>query len=71
LQALVKQDLLQGTNTCKLKFCEHCVIGKKIKVKFGTMIHCTEEIHDYIDTDIWGPNMTTSISGNHYFVSFI
>jgi len=27
---------LKGGRTCKLDFCEHCVIGKKTKVKFGT-----------------------------------
>ena len=38
LHALSKQDLLKGATTCKLKFCEHCVIGKKTKVKFYTAI---------------------------------
>ena len=32
LQALTKQGLLKGSRTYKLEFCEHCVIGKKIKV---------------------------------------
>ena len=48
LQALAKQGLLKGARTCKLKFCEHCVIGKKTKVKFGTMTHCTKGILDYV-----------------------
>jgi len=55
LQALAKQGLLKGARTCKLKFCEHCVIGKKTKVKFGTMTHCTEGILDYVHTDVWRP----------------
>ena len=29
LQAPAKQGLLKGVKTCKLEFCEHCVIGKK------------------------------------------
>ena len=29
LQALAKQALLKGTRTCKLEFCEHCVIEKE------------------------------------------
>jgi len=70
LQALGKQDLLKGVKTCELKLCEYCVIGKKTKVKFSTAIHCTEEILDYIHTNIWGP-IKASIEGNHYFVFFI
>ena len=68
LQALAKKGLLKGARTCKLDFCEHCVIGKKIKVKFSTMTHCTEGILNY---DTWGPTKTASIRGNHYFVTFI
>jgi len=71
LQAFAKQGLLKGVKTCKLDFCEHCVIGKKTKVKFGTATYCTEGILDYVHTDVWGPTKTTSIGGNHYFVTFI
>jgi len=71
LQALAEQGLLKGSSTCKLEFCVHCVIGKKIKVRFGTTTHCTEGILGYIHTDIWEPAKTASIGGNHYFVSFI
>ena len=42
LQALAKKGLLQDIRTCKLEFYEHCVIGKKTKVKFVTAIHCTK-----------------------------
>ena len=28
LQNLIKQGLLKGSKTCKLNFCEHCVIRK-------------------------------------------
>jgi len=57
--------------TCKLEFYEHCVISKKKKVKFDTIIHRTERILDYVHKDIWGPIKTASLGGNHYFVSFI
>ena len=71
LQALAKQGLLKCARTCRLDFCEHCVIEKKIKVKFGTATHCTEGILDYVYTNIWGPTKTASIRGNYYFVTFI
>jgi len=62
---------LKGARTCKLDFCEHCVIGKKTKLKFGTTTHYTEGILDYVHTDIWGLIKTASTGGNHYFVIFI
>ena len=71
LQVLVRQGLLKGAGTCKLEFCEYCVIGKKTKVKFGTVTHCTNGILDYIHTNVWGPTKTASIGGKLYFVSFI
>ena len=38
LKSLIKQDLLKGTKACKLKFCEHCVLGKQTRVKFDTAV---------------------------------
>ncbi|MBZ2164386.1 GAG-pre-integrase domain-containing protein, partial [Alteromonas stellipolaris] len=71
LQTLAKQGLLKGEKTCKMEFCEHCVLGKKTKVKFGTAIKQTKRILDYIHTDVWGPSKNASLGGKHYFVSFV
>ena len=71
LQTLAMQGLLKDAKTCKLDFCEQCVLGKQKRVKFGTAIHNTEGILDYIHTDIWGPAKTTSLGGKHYFVTFV
>ena len=68
LQTVMRYGLLKGTKTYKLKFCEHCVIGKKTMVKFGTANHDTREI---LECDIWGPTKTASIGGSHYFVTFV
>jgi len=62
---------LKGAKTCKLEFCEHCVLGKKTKVKLGTAIHRTKGTLDYVYTDIWGPSKNASQGGKHYFVSFV
>lgn len=51
-QSLMKHGLLRSTNTCKLKFCEHCVLGKKIEVKFGTAYHDIREIVGYVYSDV-------------------
>ncbi|KAI3462209.1 hypothetical protein Pfo_018872, partial [Paulownia fortunei] len=48
LQTLAKQGLLKGAKVCKLDFCEHCVLGKQKRVKFGTAIHNTKGILDYV-----------------------
>ena len=66
MQVLTKQDLLKGAETYKLKFCEHCVLDKKTKVTFGTAIHHTKGIVDYVHTDVW-----SSLDGKHYFVSIV
>ncbi|KAG9455031.1 hypothetical protein H6P81_007935 [Aristolochia fimbriata] len=61
LQTLAKQGFLKGTKTCKLEFCEHCVLGKQRRVKFGTTIHNTKGIMDYVHSDVWGPTKTPSL----------
>ena len=40
-------------------------------MKFGTAIHNTECILDYIHTDVWGPTKTASLEGKRYFVTFV
>ena len=50
LQILVKQDLLKGANSCKLKFC---ALGKKKRIKFGSAIHDTKGIMDMFIV-MWG-----------------
>ncbi|KAH9733925.1 retrovirus-related pol polyprotein from transposon TNT 1-94-like protein [Citrus sinensis] len=71
LQTLIRHELLKGTKTCKLNFCEHCVVGKKTRVKFDTANHDTREILEYVHSDVWGPTKTASIDGSHYFVTFV
>ena len=71
LQTLVKQGLLKGAKTGKLDFCEHCVLGKKTRVEFGTAIHNTKDILDYVHSDVWGPTTTPSMGGKRYFVTFV
>ena len=54
-----------------MEFCEHCVKGKQTRVKFGTAIHNTKGILDYVHSDVWGPSKTPSLGGKHYFVTFV
>jgi len=52
LQALAKRGLLKGASTYKLESCEHCITGKKTKVRFNTATHYTERILNYVYTDV-------------------
>ncbi|XP_028095863.1 uncharacterized protein LOC114295750 [Camellia sinensis] len=71
LQGLVKQGLLKGAKTGKLEFYEHCVLSKQTRIKFGTAIHGTKGILDYVHTDVWGSFKNASLGGKYYFVLFI
>ncbi|KAE8701188.1 Detected protein of confused Function [Hibiscus syriacus] len=71
LQIMTKKGLLKGAKACKLNFYEYCVLGKQKRVKFGTTIHNTKGIVDYIHSDVWGPSKTSSLGENHYFVTFV
>jgi hypothetical protein len=51
---LSKRGLLDGCNSNILDFCEHCVFGKHKRVKFSPAIHNTENILDYVHSDLWG-----------------
>ncbi|GJS48326.1 retrovirus-related pol polyprotein from transposon TNT 1-94 [Tanacetum coccineum] len=71
LNLLIKQGLLKGLSSCKLDLCEHCINGKTTRVKFGTAIHKTQGILDYVHSDVWGPSKTRSLGGRHYYVTFV
>nr|GEX15600.1 retrovirus-related Pol polyprotein from transposon TNT 1-94 [Tanacetum cinerariifolium] len=51
LNFLIKQGLIKGLSSCKLDLCEHCINGKTTRVKFGTTIHKTQGILDYVHSD--------------------
>ncbi|TXG67707.1 hypothetical protein EZV62_008982 [Acer yangbiense] len=71
LMELSKQGLLCGDKLDKLSFCDHCVYGKMIRVKFNVAKHCTQSILDYIHSDLWGPSRHVSMGGYRYFMSII
>jgi len=71
LQELAKQGLLDGNTTNKFEFCEHCILGKQTRVKFGIAVYNTKGTLDYINTDVWGPIKVPSLGGEHYFVTFV
>ncbi|KAH0658596.1 hypothetical protein KY289_027344 [Solanum tuberosum] len=72
LSLLNKRNLLDDYINRALNFCEHCVFGKQIRVKFSKKaLHKTNDKLDYIHSDLWGPNIIPSKSGARYFMTLI
>ncbi|TXG65248.1 hypothetical protein EZV62_006523 [Acer yangbiense] len=71
LMEMSKQGLLCGDKLDKLSFCDHCVYGTMIRVKFNVAKHCTQLILDYIHSDLWGPSRHVSMGDYRYFMSII
>jgi hypothetical protein len=68
---LSKRGLLDGCNSDILDFCEHCIFGKHKRVKFSSAIHNTENILDYVHSDLWGASCKVSHCGAHYMLTII
>ena len=49
---LQKRNLLVGAKSCKLDFCKYCVMGKKCRMRFKTVMHKIEGILDLVHFDI-------------------
>ena len=73
MEELHKRKLLKNKKFCKLNFCKYCVLEKQIKVSFKVTekeIH-TEEILDYIHSDVLRPTLTNSHGGARYYVTLM
>jgi len=57
--------------TCKWNSCEHNILEKKTKVKFGTAVHQSKGLLDVVHMDVRGPTKTASLGDHRYFVSFV
>ncbi|KAK1427083.1 hypothetical protein QVD17_15766 [Tagetes erecta] len=71
LTELKKQLLIIDIDKSELEFCEHCVLGKSTRVKFGKGKHISKEVLEYVHADVWGPARTNSLGGARYFLSII
>lgn len=49
---LSKQDLLTSLKVESLGVCDHCILGKKIIMKFGKGLNIKNEIHEYIHANL-------------------
>ncbi|TYK10877.1 Retrovirus-related Pol polyprotein from transposon TNT 1-94 [Cucumis melo var. makuwa] len=69
--AAIASGLLGGVKNVELPFCEHCIMEKSTRVKFGKGKHTTKGILDYVHSDLWGPTKEVSMGGSRYFISII
>uniref|UniRef100_A0A803NKL8 GAG-pre-integrase domain-containing protein n=1 Tax=Cannabis sativa TaxID=3483 RepID=A0A803NKL8_CANSA len=63
LKILGKKGVLGQIHVNPIRLCEHCVLSKAIKVKFGVGKHKSKSILDYLHSDLWGPSRTCSRGG--------
>jgi hypothetical protein len=68
---LKKQNLLNSDKLDKLYLCEHCVLGKSHRVKFGTPMHVSSGPFGYAHIDLWGPSRVKTLGGGSSFRSII
>ena len=55
-----------------MDFCESCVYGKQKRVSFvKSGKEKKDEKLELVHTDVWGPAQVSSLSGSHYYVTFI
>ena len=72
LQQLCKQGILDSTKITEMDLCEVCTLGKSHRLKFASSTYGSKEILEYVHSDLWGsPNLPISLSGAHYFISFV
>jgi hypothetical protein len=58
---------------CNLEvdFCEHCIYGKQIRVRFPSGETREKRIIELVHSDVFGPISVPSLGGSLYYVSFI
>ena len=58
---------------CTLDFhlCEHCIYGKKNRVRFASGATRAKRILELIHSDVFGPVPVPSLGKYVYYVSFI
>jgi len=68
---LSKKYCLGSAGTGKLDFCEHCVLEKQKKVSFSTAKYRTQEILNYMHSNLWSPSRVPSFGGKRYMLTFV
>lgn len=70
MMELYKRNLLKDVRSCKMDFCEYCVLGKQCRVRFKTGNHKTKGILYYVHSEVWRPTRKPFMDGFRYFCYF-
>jgi transposase InsO family protein len=72
MQIVYKRNLLPDLKQIDLDFFEHCVYGKQKRVIFLRVgKEKKSERLELVHTNVWGPTQVSSLSGSHYYITFI
>lgn len=71
LSELVKQGILGSNPLGNFKFCEHCIFGKHIRVKFTKSQHTITHAFDYVHSNLWGLAPIQSLDGCKNFLFLV
>jgi hypothetical protein len=68
-----KKGMVEEFLECNLevKFCEHCVYGKQIRLRFSSRMTRENGILELVHSDVFGHVTVHSIGGSMYYVSLI
>ena len=70
LEHVNDNTLFESAKNCKFEVCEPCALEKQTKVKFGTIVHYTKGLFDYVNTNVWEPMKVASFGGRNHDVIF-
>ena len=66
------RNLLPGLKNVDLDFCENCIYGKQKRVRFLRVgKEKKRKKLELVHTNVCGPIQVSSLSGSHYYVTFI
>jgi hypothetical protein len=68
---VVQLDKLNPACNLEVNFCEHCIYGKQIQVRFPSGATRENGILELVHSDVFGPVSVPSLGGSLYYVSFI
>ena len=73
LQSLQGKGMVEGMSNCNsdFNFCEHCLYGKKNRVKFPFVATREKEILELIQNDVFFPIFVPSLGVSLYYFILI
>jgi hypothetical protein len=73
LRDMQRKGMVEGFPECGLEFdfCEHCIYGKQIRVKFPSEVTRENGFLKLVHSDVFGPIIVPSLGGSLYYVLLI